>query len=152
MNKVLFLHTRFNWRKPMTYISFANRTFQWFFYNHCAFLHNGIVTEWDVDFMETPYSEWLQKHKGNVIEEIEVPYEISDIEQRIQEGKGVKGYDYFMWINYASICLFNKVAIPNDNCRLTCSEYVAFLLGVERRNNMMPRDIWKFLTVTFKIN
>lgn len=153
MNKVLFVHTRFNWRKPLTYLSLINRTFQGFYYNHCAFLHNGVVTEWDVNFKETTYSEWLQKHKSSVIEEIEVPFEIADIEQRILQGKRVKGYDYFMWINYASICLFNKVAIRNDSCRLTCSEYVAFLLGFDLKNSKMPRELWKFLTIqNFKIN
>lgn len=143
---VALVHTPFNWRKPLTIISYLIRKVTGSYWNHCAVLieiNNVLfVVESDIKgVVMLPFENWATKNQ-----EIKVFQVLSgaDKNQKLLYKVGKVGYSFIDLFWFMPIYLFTGQfygqKVDGFSNKPTCYEFVAWWLGMKDWYRMTPTD------------
>ena len=160
--KILQVHNPFQWREPVTYLSFIIRVFTCSFINHSAILKDNVVYEMRGEgLVLTEYHEWLNNANRTVwMFDSKVPIEIPfQTAYDVISGKNVP-YGFLDLLQIAKFLIKSRWLGKEyewDGMRGTrlwkgviCSELVAIALGKPKPHLIIPDDINKFPELVFE--
>jgi len=140
---ILLVHTPFNWKRPLTLISYLIRKVTGSYWNHCAVLIEieGVlfIVESDIKGVTMlPYKNWVKE------QEIAVYYVSDALNKRgkLLEKVGNVGYSFkdlfwFMPI-YLLTGQFYGQKVDGYSNKPTCYEFAAWWLGIQDWYKMTP--------------
>lgn len=140
--KILLVHTPFNWRRPLTIVSFLIRKVTGNYYNHCAFLDGFTILESDVHgVVSTSLKDWTRQQIVSVYDISELA-NIEFVRRKAYSQIGKFKYSFadllwFMPIYLLTGKWFGRTVEDSDN-KPTCYEYVARCLNFENWHKMDP--------------
>jgi len=101
-----------------------------------------------------PFKEWMEKYNYKIIATHwkwgHDPY------KRALQKSGVTGYDYRLFIlRYPSKIIKTIITrkdvelkrVNNENEKLICSEFVAWVIGLDNPQNYTPKDLYNYCKI-----
>ena len=100
-----------------------------------------------------PFKEWMEKYNYDIIA---TPWIWShDPYKKALQKSGVTGYDFRLFLfRYPSKIIKSVFTrkdvklkrVKNENEKLICSEFIAWVIGLENPQNYTPKDLYIFCT------
>lgn len=143
--RILLVHTPFNWKRPLTIISYLIRRVTGSYWNHCAVLIelNGyhFIVESDIKgVVITPYKNWVKEQEVRI-------YKVPDtdiLKSRVLSKCGKVGYSFkdLFWFMplYLITGQFYGQKVDGFSNKPTCYEFVAWLIGLRNWYKMTPNE------------
>lgn len=153
--KAIIVHTPFNWKRPLTIVSWLIRKFTKTYYNHAAFIvtidHNEFVLEADMKgVILIPLKDWV---KEQVVTVYKMP---KYYRAKAMSKVGNTKYDFASLLFYGLInTLTGKYYGYTDDRkaaeRFYCYEYLAWVLGIPKWYSMLPNPFKKWADENLKL-
>jgi len=153
--KALIVHTPLNWKRPLTFISWAIRKFAKTYYNHAAFLitidKNQFIVEADMHgVILIPFKDWIKEQKVTVYK---VP---KSYRAKALSKVGNTKYDFASLLFYQLInTVTGKYYGYTDERKAAekfyCYEYLAWVLGLSKWYSMLPNPFKEWADDNLKL-